>query len=101
MLINFGSFVAGAQGTAAPYIQLLPLTDPEKAHQDFLNVRVNGQGGSPASSSSGSSASGSPTDSGNPPSSTSHGSGAGRVASSRTVMILGSALLVSGLLSLA
>ncbi|KZS90408.1 acid protease, partial [Sistotremastrum niveocremeum HHB9708] len=41
-LINFGDFVdVNSSVTADPYIQLLSLTDPGQAHQDFVSTRLN------------------------------------------------------------
>ncbi|KAI0775709.1 acid protease [Trametes elegans] len=43
MLINFGDFVDGAPSKVGdPYIQLLPLTEPAEAHNDFVQVRMGG-----------------------------------------------------------
>ncbi|TFK87532.1 acid protease [Polyporus arcularius HHB13444] len=43
MLINFGDFVEGSLAKVGdPYIQLLPLTDPVEAHNDFVQVRMGG-----------------------------------------------------------
>ena len=43
MLINFGDFVDGSpNNTADPYIQLLPTTNMQQAHQDFVNIRLGG-----------------------------------------------------------
>jgi hypothetical protein len=42
-LIDFGDFVDGSdENVADPYIQLLSITDRAKAHEDFVNVRLNG-----------------------------------------------------------
>ena len=42
-LFNFGDFVDGSpSNAAAPYVQLLPLTDPKRAHLDFVNARLDG-----------------------------------------------------------
>ncbi|KAI0706826.1 acid protease [Cerioporus squamosus] len=43
MLINFGDFVEGSLAKVGdPYIQLLPLTDPVEAHNDFVQIRMGG-----------------------------------------------------------
>lgn len=43
-LIDLGNFVEGSsKGTHAGYTQLLPLTDVNAAHQDFVNVRLGGE----------------------------------------------------------
>ena len=43
ILINFGDFVDGALAKVGdPYIQLLPLTDPAEAHNDFVQARLGG-----------------------------------------------------------
>ncbi|PIL36177.1 hypothetical protein GSI_01837 [Ganoderma sinense ZZ0214-1] len=43
MLINFGDFVDGALTKVGdPYIQLLPLTDPQEGHSDFVKIRMDG-----------------------------------------------------------
>lgn len=43
-LLDFGNFVDGtSDDTGAPYVQLLPLTDPTAAHADFVKLRLNGQ----------------------------------------------------------
>lgn len=43
LLINYGDFVDGStSSTAAPYVQLLPMTDPAEAHADFVAVRLDG-----------------------------------------------------------
>jgi hypothetical protein len=42
-LFNFGNFVGDSQFSKAdPYIQLLPTTDPAKAHGDFVTTRLGG-----------------------------------------------------------
>lgn len=41
-LMNYGDFIAGTSSKAAPYMQLLPLTDPAAAHRDFVNTRLGG-----------------------------------------------------------
>jgi hypothetical protein len=44
ILINYGDFVDGTSTTANPYIQLLATTnDLAEAHQDFVNVRLDGK----------------------------------------------------------
>ncbi|KAI0270006.1 aspartic peptidase domain-containing protein [Gloeopeniophorella convolvens] len=42
LLINSGDFVDGTKTKAAPFAQLLSVTDPAAAHLDFVNVRLNG-----------------------------------------------------------
>ncbi|KAI0630356.1 acid protease [Trametes polyzona] len=43
MLINFGDYVDGkADKVHDPYIQLLPITDPAEAHNDFVQMRMGG-----------------------------------------------------------
>ncbi|KAI0043886.1 acid protease [Auriscalpium vulgare] len=48
MLINAGDFVDGSPegpnitASAAPYVQLLAITDPAKAHLEFVAARLNG-----------------------------------------------------------
>ncbi|OCH95148.1 acid protease [Obba rivulosa] len=44
LLVNFGDFVDGStSNTAAPYIQLLPVTSPSAAHNDFVAERLGGK----------------------------------------------------------
>ena len=43
ILFDYGDFVDGSTNTSAPYIQLLPTTDPSQAHQDFVNARLGGK----------------------------------------------------------
>lgn len=42
LLINYGNFVDGTTTRAAPYVQLLSVTDPSAAHQDFIDNRLGG-----------------------------------------------------------
>ena len=42
LLINYGNFVDGTTTKAPPYVQLLSVTDPTAAHQDFINSRLGG-----------------------------------------------------------
>lgn len=42
LLINYGDFVDGTTTKAPPYVQLLSVTDPTAAHQDFINMRLGG-----------------------------------------------------------
>ncbi|KIJ43065.1 hypothetical protein M422DRAFT_779838 [Sphaerobolus stellatus SS14] len=43
MLVNFGDFVDGnLEHQGDPYMQLLSVTDPAEAHQDFVNGRLEG-----------------------------------------------------------
>ncbi|KAI0315898.1 aspartic peptidase domain-containing protein [Amylostereum chailletii] len=42
LLINYGDFLDGANTTADPFVQLLSTTDPAEAHNDFVQVRLNG-----------------------------------------------------------
>ncbi|EMD37877.1 hypothetical protein CERSUDRAFT_114514 [Gelatoporia subvermispora B] len=43
LLVNFGDFVDGSSSnTAAPYIQMLPVTSPSAAHDDFVQERLDG-----------------------------------------------------------
>jgi hypothetical protein len=42
LLINFGDFVDGTTTKAPPYVQLLSVTDPATAHQDFVQTRLAG-----------------------------------------------------------
>lgn len=42
LLINYGDFVDGTTTKAPPYVQLLSVTDPTAAHQDFINKRLGG-----------------------------------------------------------
>ena len=42
LLINYGDFVDGTTTKALPYVQLLSVTDPAAAHQDFINNRLGG-----------------------------------------------------------
>ena len=42
LLINYGNFVDGTTTRAPPYVQLLSVTDPSAAHQDFINNRLGG-----------------------------------------------------------
>jgi len=39
--IDFGNFVPG-KSRSNPFVRLLPITDREAAHTDFVNVRMNG-----------------------------------------------------------
>ncbi|KAF5369279.1 hypothetical protein D9758_002639 [Tetrapyrgos nigripes] len=58
-LFNYGDFVDGSTAnTAAPYIQLLSISDKAKIHQDFVNARLTG---GPSTGNSGGSNSGSTT----------------------------------------
>ena len=42
-LFNFGDFVDGSDSNvAAPYMQFLSVTDPKRAHNDFVNLRLGG-----------------------------------------------------------
>jgi hypothetical protein len=42
-LMDFGDFVDDVKSdTGAPFVQLLSLTDPAKAHHDFVQVRLGG-----------------------------------------------------------
>lgn len=42
-LLDYGSFVEDtSDDTGDPFIQLLPITNVAKAHQDFVNVRLSG-----------------------------------------------------------
>lgn len=41
--MDYGNFVEDTSSdTGDPFVQLLPLTDPVEAHQDFVNVRLSG-----------------------------------------------------------
>jgi len=40
--IDFGSFVRGSKSNYDPFVRLLPTTDREAAHRDFVNVRMGG-----------------------------------------------------------
>ena len=42
LLINYGDFVDGTTTKASPYVQLLSVTDPATAHQDFVTTRLGG-----------------------------------------------------------
>lgn len=42
LLINYGNYADGAKTKTAPYAQLLSITDPTVAHQDFVNTRLEG-----------------------------------------------------------
>jgi len=42
MLLNYGDFILGTDKKRAPYVQLLSTTFPNKAHRDFVKVRLNG-----------------------------------------------------------
>jgi len=54
LLVNYGDFVDGSISTAAPYIQLLSTTNNSAAtHQDFVNVRLGGNGASISGSNGG------------------------------------------------
>ncbi len=42
-LIDFGDFVSSSsKDNNDPFVQMLPVTDINKAHSDFVNVRLNG-----------------------------------------------------------
>ncbi|KAK7048656.1 peptidase A1 domain-containing protein [Favolaschia claudopus] len=41
-LINFGTFITDTMGKENPYIQFLAVTEPARAHQRFVDVRLNG-----------------------------------------------------------
>lgn len=42
-LVNFGDFVDGnPDNQSNPFMQLLSVTDPSQAHQDFVRARLNG-----------------------------------------------------------
>jgi hypothetical protein len=56
LLVNYGDFVDGGKSTAAPYIQLLSITnDTAAAHQDFVKVRLGGNDSTTDKSKGGSS----------------------------------------------
>lgn len=40
--IDFGSFVKGSKSNYNPFVRLMPITDREAAHRDFVNVRMGG-----------------------------------------------------------
>ena len=42
LLVNYGDFVDGTTTKAQPYVQLLSVTDPAAAHQDFVQTRLGG-----------------------------------------------------------
>jgi len=42
LLVNYGDFVDGTATKAQPYVQLLSVTDPAAAHQDFVQTRLGG-----------------------------------------------------------
>lgn len=42
LLVNYGDFVDGTSTKAQPYVQLLSVTDPATAHQDFVQTRLGG-----------------------------------------------------------
>lgn len=42
-LIDFANFVSGSsKDTGKPFVQMLPVTNVQSAHTDFVNVRMNG-----------------------------------------------------------
>ena len=42
-LLDYGNFMENtAVDRGDPYVQLLPITDKKSAHEDFINVRLNG-----------------------------------------------------------
>lgn len=42
-LIDFANFVSGSsKDTGKPFVQMLPVTNVQNAHADFVNVRMNG-----------------------------------------------------------
>jgi len=43
-LLDYGDFIEGSSNDrGSPFVQLLPLTNVETAHNDFVQVRLNGQ----------------------------------------------------------
>ncbi len=43
VLLDYGDFIdSSTSNTAAPYVQLLPTTDPAAAHADFVATRLGG-----------------------------------------------------------
>ena len=43
MLLDYGDFIdTTTSNTTSPYIQLLSMTDPTTAHNDFVAMRLNG-----------------------------------------------------------
>lgn len=42
-VMNYGNWVEGSSDTSDPYIQLLPTTNLQAAHNDFVQVRLGGQ----------------------------------------------------------
>ncbi|KAI0248606.1 aspartic peptidase domain-containing protein, partial [Lactifluus subvellereus] len=42
LLINYGNYADGARTKTPPYVQLLSITDPAVAHQDFVSTRLGG-----------------------------------------------------------
>ena len=42
-LIDYGNFVKGSSNDrGSPFVQMMPLTDMNEAHSDFVKVRLNG-----------------------------------------------------------
>jgi hypothetical protein len=42
LLINYGDYADRTATKTAPYVQLLSITDPSTAHQDFISTRLGG-----------------------------------------------------------
>lgn len=46
LYVNFGDWIEGSPSTADPYVQLLSTTNDAEAHQEFVQVRIEGQNNS-------------------------------------------------------